>query len=278
MRFGYHVGVSGPPVSALVNGMDAGCETIQFFPGSPQQWGTTPVSDEDAREFIEARKTSGIDPVVLHSIYLINMAAPSKPIYGRSISALASSLEKADRLGALGVITHIGNHKGEGEDVGLQRIAGAITACFEKEEGQSMLLLETTAGAGTSVGNTFEQFGAVFDQAGRPERLGFCLDTCHVFAAGYDIRTAAGIDRMLEEMDRFIGLDRLRVLHMNDTVSELGSHLDRHAHIGEGLIGLDSFRYMVNHEALKDLPAIVELPHEDPEDPDDLSLLRSLTI
>jgi deoxyribonuclease IV len=276
MRFGYHVGVSGPPVSAIINGMDASCDCIQFFPGSPQQWGTTPVTDDDAREFVEARKNAGIDPALLHSIYLVNMAAPSKPIYNRSISALASSLEKADLLGAAAVITHIGNHKGEGEDVGLTRIAGAVNSCFSKHEGEAKLLLETTAGAGTSIGNTFEQFGAVFDRAGRPGRLGFCLDTCHVFAAGYDIRTPGGIDEMLEEMDRFIGLDRLGALHLNDAASELGSHLDRHAHIGQGAIGLEAFSYIVNHEALRGLPAIIELPHDGDEDPDDLELLRSL--
>jgi len=276
MRFGYHVSVSGPPVSAIVNGMDAGCETIQIFPGSPQQWGTTPVSDEDAREFAEARKASGIDPVLMHSIYLVNMAAPSDPIFNRSVATLASSLEKAEKLGAVAVITHIGNHKGEGEEFGLKRIASAVTSCFERHEGTAMLLLETTAGAGTSIGNTFEQLGAVFDRSGRPDRLGFCMDTCHVYAAGYDIRSVGGIDSMLEEMDRFIGLDRLKAIHMNDAKGEPGSHLDRHAHIGEGAIGIESFRYLVNHEALRGLPAIVEIAHEDEDVPDDLELLRSL--
>jgi len=276
MRFGYHVSVSGPPVSALLNGIDARCETIQMFPGSPQQWGTTPVSEEDAREFVEARAASGIDPVFFHSIYLVNMAAPSDQIWKRSISALVSSLEKADRLGAAGVITHIGNHKGEGEEAGLDRIASAVTECFSRHEGDAMLILETTAGAGTSIGGSFDQFGAVFERSGRPPRMGFCLDTCHVFAAGYDISTAAGIDGMVEEMDRYIGLDRLRVLHLNDTASQPGSHLDRHAHIGEGIIGLDAFRYIVNHAAFRDLPAIVEVPYQADGAPDDLALLRSL--
>ncbi len=277
MRFGYHVGVSGPPVSAILNGIDAGCETIQMFPGSPQQWGTKPVSDEDALEFRVARESADIHPVFIHSIYLVNMAAPSESIFNRSISSLSSSLEKADRLGAAGVITHIGNHKGEGEEFGLRRISEAITASLLARPTEAMLILETTAGAGTSIGDTFEQFGAVFDRAGRPERLGFCLDTCHVFAAGYDIRTAAGIDGMLEEMDRFIGIEKLKVIHMNDTGSKPGSHLDRHAHIGQGIIGMDAFRYMVNHEALRHLPAIVEVPHENTGLPYDLDLLRSLT-
>jgi len=139
-----------------------------------------------------------------------------------------------------------------------------------------MLLLETTAGAGTSIGDSFEQFGAVFDMAGRPERLGFCLDTCHIFAAGYDIRPAEGVDSALGELDHYIGLDRLKVIHMNDSAGDCGSHLDRHEHIGMGKIGLEAFRYIVNHEVLKNLPAIIELPSGGPGDPDDIGLLRSL--
>ncbi len=276
MRFGYHVRVSGSPVSALVEGAGAGCEAIQMFPGSPQQWGTTPVSDEDAAGFAEAKASSGIDPVLLHSIYLINMAAPSDTIFKRSVASLASSLFKADRLGAAALITHIGNHKGEGEDFGLSRIADAVNSCLDRAPGDAMLLLETTAGAGTSIGNSFEQFAAVFDMAGRPGRLGFCLDTCHIFAAGYDISTPAGVDEALDELDRHIGLDRLGALHLNDSKGECGSHLDRHEHIGQGKIGLDSFAYMVNHEALRGLPAIIELPYGTAGEPDDLALLRSL--
>ena len=278
MRFGYHVRMSGGPISALLEGIDAGCEAIQMFPGSPQRWGTPPVSDEQAVEFIEARSNSGIDPVLLHAIYLINMAAPSDSIFKRSVGSLASALAKADRLGATAVISHIGNHKGEGEEFGLKRIAEAVDSCLGHSTSDAMLLLETTAGAGTSIGNTFEQFGAVFDMAGRPERLGFCLDTCHIFAAGYDISTPAGVDDALDELDHYIGLDRLKALHLNDSRGECGSHLDRHEHIGQGMIGLESFRHMANHPALRGLPAIVELPYEnrDKDSLDDLSLLRSL--
>jgi deoxyribonuclease IV len=276
LRFGYHISIRGGLVSAIVEGVDAGCETVQIFGGSPQQWGTPPVSDEEAREFAEIRGSAGIDPVVMHSIYLVNMAAPSDSIFKRSVASLASSLAKAEKIGAIGVITHIGNHKGEGEEFGLQRIAQAVTACLQRAPGEAMLLLETTAGAGTSIGNSFEQFGAVFDMAGRPERLGFCLDTCHIFAAGYDISTPGGVDSAIDELDRFVGLDRLKALHLNDSKGECGSHLDRHEHIGMGSIGLESFSYIVNHGALRGLPAIVELPYEAAEAPDDLELLRSL--
>jgi deoxyribonuclease IV len=276
LRFGYHISVRGGLVSAIVEGVDAGCETIQIFGGSPQQWGTPPVSDEEAREFAETRGGAGIDPVLMHSIYLVNMAAPSDSIFKRSVASLASSLAKAEKIGATCVITHIGNHKGEGEEFGLHRIAEAVTSCLERAPGQAMLLLETTAGAGTSIGNSFEQFGTVFDMAGRPERLGFCLDTCHIFAAGYDISTPEGVDSAIDELDRFVGLDRLRALHLNDSKGECGSHLDRHEHIGMGSIGLESFSYMVNHPSLRGLPAIVELPYETAGAPDDLELLRSL--
>lgn len=276
MRFGYHVSVSGPPASAIRNGVAAGCETIQMFPGSPQQWGTPAVTPEDIDEFRAEKAEAGIDPVAIHSIYLINMAAPAEAVFKRSVASLASALAKAELLGASAVVTHVGNHKGEGEEFGLRRIADAVNSAFERSPGEAMLLLETTAGAGTSIGNSFEQFREVFERTGRPERLGFCMDTCHIFAAGYDISTAGGIDAALERLDDLIGLDRLRLIHMNDSKGGCGSHVDRHEHIGKGLIGLDAFKYMVNHQALKGLPAIVELPHEGPDAPDDLGLLRSL--
>jgi deoxyribonuclease-4 len=276
LRFGYHVSVAGDAVTAIRRGAAAGCEAIQMFPGSPQQWGTLPATDEQALEFRDAREQAGIDPVVLHSIYLVNMASPSEQIYKRSTHSLASALDKADALGAAAVVTHIGNHKGEGEDYGVARIAAAVAAAFEKSPGDAMLLLETTAGAGTAIGNSFEQFGRVFEAAGWPARLGFCLDTCHAYAAGYDVSTPAGVDETLAELDRFVGLDRLRLVHMNDSKGSLGSHLDRHADIGEGLIGLEGFRYMVNHEAFRGLAAIVEVPYERPGAPDNLRILRSL--
>lgn len=276
MRFGYHVKFSGTPETAIENGAKAGCETIQFFPGNPRQWGTPEVTTAQAERFLEAKKASRIEPVIFHSIYLVNLAAPSGPIYSRSVSSLASALSKAEKLDVAAVVTHIGNHKGRGERFGLERIGRGVNLAIDSSPGRSMLLLETTAGAGTSLGGGFEQFGKVFDEAGRPERLGFCLDTCHVFAAGYDISTQGGIESMLEEIDENIGLDRLELLHLNDSKGECGSHLDRHADIGEGRIGLDSFRTIVNHPDLRDLPAIVELPYDRPGAKDNLSLLRSL--
>lgn len=219
---------------------------------------------------------SGIDPVFFHSIYLVNMAAPDASIFRRSVASLASELKKADSLGISAVVTHIGNHKGMGDEFGVGRIAEAVSGAFDKAPGDALLLLETTAGAGTSIGHSFEQFGEVFDIAGRPPRLGFCLDTCHIFAAGYDLRTPDGVDSALEGLDKFIGLDRLKLLHLNDSRGACGSRLDRHEHIGNGEIGLEAFRYIVNHPALNELPGIVELPHEQRDTPDDLGLLRSL--
>lgn len=276
MRFGYHVGVSADPVTAVENGVRAGCDTIQVFPGSPRRWGTRDVTGEQAGRFRLALAASGIKPVFIHAIYLVNMASPDDLIHDRSISSLASALAKAGALGAAAVVTHTGNHRGSGEASGLERIAGAVTESLGEAPGDAMLLLETTAGAGSSMGDTFEQFARVFEAAGWHERLGFCLDTCHVFAAGYDVSTPAGFDSTLEELDRCIGLERLKLLHLNDSLGERGSRIDRHADIGAGRIGLEAFRHVVNHEALRDLPAIIELPWERPGGPDNIALLRSL--
>lgn len=278
MYFGYHVSTEGGPVSAIRRGIEAGCDSIQIFSGSPRQWGTPETSEEEALTFRKSRAESSIKFVALHSIYLVNLASPEDSIYKRSISSIISALDKADRLGAFAVVTHIGNHKGKGEEFGLERIAAGVNSCLADSSGESLLLLETTAGAGTSIGGSFEQFGKIFKSTGRPERLGFCLDTCHIFAAGYDIRTPPGVDATLSELDRFIGLDRLKLLHINDAKSDLGSHADRHEHIGKGNIGLEAFGNIVNNPALRELPAIAELPYENNDEIDNLAVLRSLEV
>lgn len=276
MYFGYHVSIEGGIASSVDRGVAAGCDSIQIFTGPPRQWGTPRESREEALEFRKRKEESGIAFAVFHSIYLVNLASPDDSIYNRTISALVHSLEKAERLDAYALVTHVGNHKGAGELFGLDRIAAGITDCLEKADGNAMLLLETTAGAGTSIGGSFEQFGRLFDAAGKFERLGFCLDTSHIFAAGYDIRTPDGIDRTLDELDRFVGLERLKLVHMNDSKVDCGTHVDRHEHIGEGKIGIEAFKYMVNHEVFRDLPAIAELPYENQEGKSDLDVLRSL--
>ncbi|MDD5747853.1 MAG: deoxyribonuclease IV [Actinomycetota bacterium] len=275
MKFGYHVGIKGGFTNALLEGKEAGCQAIQMFPGNPGQWGTPRPSREEIEEFRSIKKKTGIEPVIIHSIYLVNMASPSDAVFKRSIGSLSSSLKLADELGAEGVVTHIGNHKGEGVNFGLERIASAVREVFNREKGRANLLLETTAGAGTSIGGRIDEFKEVFELSGWPKRLGFCLDTCHIFAAGYDISNPSVVDSMLEELEEKIGLERLKLLHLNDSKGKVGSHLDRHEHIGKGSIGLESFRRIVNHEKLRNLSAICELDYTSPE-ADDLSLLRSL--
>lgn len=276
MYFGYHVSIEGGLPSSVDRGVAAGCDSIQVFTGPPRQWGTPREKPDEALEFRKRIEEAGIACVAFHSIYLVNLASPDDSIYNHTISALAHSLEKAYRLDALGVVTHVGNHKGEGELFGLNRIAAGIIECMERAEGNAMLLLETTAGSGTSIGGSFEQFGRLFDAVGRVDRLGFCLDTSHIFAAGYDIRTPDGIERTLDELDRFVGLERLKLVHMNDSKVDCGTRVDRHEHIGEGKIGIDAFRYIVNHEVFRGLPAIAELPYENQEGRSDLEVLRLL--
>jgi len=275
LRFGYHVSVSGKPASAITNGIEAGCDCIQFFPSSPRQWRPNPATDEQAEEFRAAREAADIGPTVIHAIYLVNLAAADLQVHERSMTSLAAALQKADALGVEYVVTHTGNPGQGTEQEALERIAKAVDEVLAASR-TAMLLLETTAGSGSSIGHTFEQFGRIMDEAGRPDRLGLCLDTSHVFAAGYDIRTSKGLKAALGEVDEFIGMDRLRVLHLNDSKSALGSKVDRHAHIGEGEIGTEAFKRIVRHPALRKLPGIIELPHGE-DDPDDLALLRSLT-
>lgn len=275
MRFGYHVSVSGQASSAITRGVEAGCDCIQIWPSSPRQWKPHPATEEEAKAFREARRAAGIDPVIYHGIYLVNLAAPDGGIHSRSIASLVASLEKADAMGVDAVVTHTGNPQEKSEAWALARIAGAVNKVLSATK-NAMLLLETTAGSGSSIGHTFEQLGRILDEAGRPERLGLCLDTSHIFAAGYDIRTRAGLDAAIDEIERFIGIERLKVLHLNDSKAALGSRVDRHAHIGEGEIGLKGFIEIVNHPALKKLPGLCELPHGEGL-PDDLGLLRSLS-
>ena len=274
MKFGYHIKLHGGPLGALEEAMNLGCDTMQIFPGNPGQWGTPHFSDEEIQNFRSLKERASIDPVFIHSIYLVNMASPVDAVWKRSVGSLVSALVLAERLGALGVVAHSGNHKGEGLRYGLERIANAVLGVFERAEGKAMLLLETTAGAGTSIGGKFEEFGEIFRITGWPERLGFCLDTCHIFAAGYDISTEEGIEKTLEELDANVGLERLKLLHLNDSKGECGSNLDRHEHIGKGRIGLEAFKFLVNHGRLKSLPAIAELEYE--SGAKDIEILRGL--
>jgi len=279
MYIGAHVNSSGGVWKAIGNGVDIGCEAVQFFAGSPRTWKPQIYRDADAEKFRETRADSPIRFVVIHSIYLINLASAKEDFYENSVTSLNGAVAAAEQLGADAVVTHVGSHQGAGFDEGLVRVQAALRRALEESDGSPVrILLENTAGAGGTMGVDFEELGAMIAAADGHPRLGICLDTAHVFEAGFDLRTAAGLDEALARLDAACGLDRLVMLHLNDSKTPFGSNRDRHEIIGVGEIGLDGFRSIVTHPAFADLPGILEVPGFDDKGPDarNVQLLRDL--
>jgi deoxyribonuclease-4 len=279
MPFGAHMSISGGVAKAFARGEQVGCEAMQIFTKSDRQWAAKPLLEEDVAAFKSEQARCGIGPVVVHDSYLINLAAPGDELYEKSIAAFAHELERCAALGLPYIVTHPGAHTGSGEEAGLAREAAALNRLFEAGVGgDTVVLLETTAGQGSCLGNRFEHLARLFELVPHHGRLGVCVDTCHIFAAGYDIRTPEAYAATIAELDRVVGLERVRCLHLNDSQKGLGSRVDRHSHIGQGEIGLEAFRLIVNDPRLRGLPMIIETPKGDDmaEDVVNLSLLRSL--
>jgi len=260
MRLGCHIQISGGLRKAVERAVERGCETMQVFVSNPRGWKQSSILPADIDAFRDGCREAGIEPVFVHTIYLINLAAPEGEVRERSIDALVMNMEAAARLGSSAVVTHLGSHGGDGEEVGVSRVVEAVGEALRRGPGGIPLLLETTAGSGNSVGHLFAQLGEIIRAFPGEERLGVCLDTCHVFAAGYEVRTSKGLEETLRELDREVGLERLRLVHANDSKGDLGSRVDRHEHIGEGRIGMEAFSIMARHPVLRELPWILETP------------------
>ena len=259
MRFGMHLSFSkGPELARAL-----GCKALQVFCGNPRGWLKTPLDAEFIQQFRAGVAAADIDPVVVHATYLINLAARDDELYRKSCEAFITELKRAQQIGAKFYVLHIGNHMGAGPEAGRARVARAMRRAELEVPNGPEILVENTAGGGTSLGTTFEEVAAVIDAAGI-SRLGLCLDTCHALAAGYDIRDAAGVSKMLDTIDRTVGLKRLRCLHFNDCKSALGSKLDRHQHIGAGEIGVAGLKALLADKRVWQLPAILETPKEFP--------------
>ncbi len=263
---------------AFDRAQQAGCRALQIFLKNSNQWRARPLTNQDRFLFSEAQARSGIAPVLAHSSYLINLASPDRALRTKSIGALIEELERANFLGVPGVILHPGAHKDSGEAAGISAVAEGLNAAFERVPPPVAVLLENTAGQGSSLGHSFEHLSAILEGVRNTERVGFCLDTCHLFAAGYDISTAAGYRRTMRAFDRLIGKKKIRAFHVNDSRKPLGSRVDRHTHIGQGCIGLEAFRCLINDGSFAAVPKILETPKgEDLElDRMNLSTLRSL--
>lgn len=279
MRIGVHMRTGGKGVvQAARLAVEIGCETIQVFAANPSAWRTRPIDPLTAAEFRRLLAENGIHPVAVHTPYLLNLATSDPVIHDKSAKALADSLERARMLGAHYVVTHIGSHLGMGVEQGIAQICKAATFAMQQVHGTVMLLLENSAGTGRHVGSTFENLSAILDRL--PDyggRLGICLDTAHVWAAGYDVSEPEGLDRTLKAFDGAVGLERLKFLHFNDSKVPLGSHIDRHANIGQGNIGESGFSALINHPALDNLAGVIETPgHTLEQDLVDMGALKRL--
>jgi deoxyribonuclease-4 len=262
VRVGVHVSIAGSIAKAVERAQGIGCDTFQIFSRNPRGWAAKPLVSTEADAFRTALAASGIAPAVDHMPYLPNLASPKDEPYERSVLALADELARAAALGIPFVVTHLGHHLGTGGDVGEARVIAALDRAVGPAPPGVMLLLENTAGEKNSVGSHFGSIARILEGCACPDRLGVCLDTCHAFGAGYDLRGRDGVAETLAAFDDAIGLSRLHVVHCNDSKGALGSGLDRHEHVGLGFIGEEGFRLILHRPELAALPFICETPED----------------
>jgi len=260
MRLGVHVSIVGGLSEALARATRLSCTTMQIFSRSPRGGPALSFTEEDLLAFHQQRRQAGIEPLIVHCPYMINLASPDRLVWAQSLALYQQEYRRCEQLGADYLVTHVGSHKGAGEDAGITRVAEALNRTLDGANGSVMVLLENTAGSGQGLGYQFEQLAAIREQVARKERVGICLDTAHLFAAGFPIHTDEGLEETLRTFDRVLGFTHLKVMHLNDSKSAFDSHVDRHWHIGEGAIGLEAMRRIVNHPQLHTLPFILETP------------------
>ncbi len=279
MFFGAHVSSSGGIHKTLDRAEAMGADAVQLFTQSPRMWRPTKHDPANLEKFKERRAELGIPPggVIAHALYLCNLAAPDDEIYEKSRVAMRSTMDVARAIEADGVVFHVGSHLGAGMDAGVERVLPALSELLDLCTDTTWLLMENSAGAGGTIGRSLDELVMLYDAAGRHEWLGICIDTCHLYASGFDVTNATTLDALLEELDERIGLDRLRALHVNDSAAPLGSNRDRHANIGEGELG-EELGVFLSHPKLQQLPAFLEVPGKDKKGPnaDELRKVREL--
>ncbi len=261
MRLGAHVSIAGGADLAVERGVALGCEAIQIFTKNNNQWRAAPLDDEVVERFKSNLAASGIHPVVAHGSYLINLGTSDKALWKKSSDSFQTELVRCERLGVPYFVTHPGSHTGAGVEQGLKNLARALNAVHERTQGYHvMTLVEHMAGQGTNLCCSFDQLGQVIDMVKDKNRIGVCLDTCHLFAAGCDYRTPEKYAALLEEMDRAFGLDRIKCIHLNDSKTPLGSKVDRHEAIGKGKIGRKGFKPWLQDPRWQETPGLIETP------------------
>lgn len=276
MKIGAHVSTKAPFSDAITRAVDLGCECMQIFGNLPQRWSPLKISEAEFERYLSLNQSAKIAPVVLHSIYLLNLASSNPFFYESSIKTLIDDMTKARRLGALGVNFHVGSTKGSPLSEVMPKIAKALESILESVPDGPWLILENSAGSGDIIGDTLEELAEIINTV-RSDRLKVTVDTAHAFASGYDIASQSGLTDFLDKFNHLIGIEKLVCVHLNDSMTPLASQRDRHADIGEGYIGVEAFQRIVNHPNLKGLPGIIETPgNKGKSEIDSIQILKKL--
>jgi deoxyribonuclease IV len=276
MRLGAHVSIAGGADLAILRGMELGCDAIQIFTKNNNQWRAAPLKRDVIERFRANLADSGMRPVVAHTSYLINLGTSSKRLWNKSRKSFETELERCEKLGVTYLVTHPGSHTGAGIDQGLKNLADALNLVHGHTRGyHTITLVEHMAGQGTNLCFEFEQIARLLDMVKDKERVGVCMDTCHLFAAGCDFRTREKYTALMQEIDHAVGLQSVKCVHLNDSKTSLGSHVDRHEHIGKGKIGRLGFQLFLTDPIFKDTPGLIETP-TDGSGRDELRNLRTL--
>ncbi len=267
VRLGFHVSVAGGVDQAVSRACEKGCDAFQIFSSNPRGWRSLPITPASAERFICRLQQSGLYPAVGHMPYLPNLASTRDEVYIKSVQALTAELERCRMLGLAYLVTHLGSHLGAGRQLGLERITAALETALDGSQSRTVLLLENSSGTRNSMGSTFEDMACILDPfSEKKARLGVCLDTCHLHASGYDLRSSQALESTLDQFKESIGIERLHLIHLNDCRGGIGAHLDRHEHIGLGQIGEEGFRAILTHPVLSSRPMILETPQDERRD------------
>lgn len=279
LPLGSHVSIAGGVSLAFGRAEEVGCAVAQIFVKNNNRWRGARLTTEEIDSFWAERERTGIWPVIAHNTYLVNLASADPAIRERSIACTVDELKRCQRLGLPGLVIHPGAHGGAGVEEGARRVRAALHRVFDRTpDVATRILLETTAGQGTALGRSAEELAMLLEMIDAPDRTGVCLDSCHIFAAGYELRSSCGYERTIREFEATVGLARIRAIHLNDSKKPLGSFRDRHEHIGEGEIGDAGFRNIMNDRRLRGIPKVLETPKEGDADLVNLARLRRLAL
>jgi deoxyribonuclease-4 len=278
LPLGSHVSIAGGMEKAIERGARLNCNVIQLFLKNSNQWLAKPLSERDQFLFRDAWRHSDIHTVIAHDSYLINLASPDRALRLKSLNALVEEMQRAVFLGIERLVMHPGAHMGAGIPAGVKRVAAQLNRAIERVDGEINILLENTAGQGSCLGHRFEHLSEIMGLVKDDRRMGICFDTCHAYAAGYDIGNIEGYEKTMREADRYFGIEKIAMFHCNDSKKGLGSRVDRHEHIGQGAIGLEAFRLLINDPRFRTIPKILETPKGPgiEEDVMNLVMMRSL--